>query len=676
MNSNEAKKRAIKLREVINYHRYLYHVLDKQEISDEALDSLKHELKILEDRFPKLVAKDSPTQRVGGAPLASFKKIRHTVPMLSIEDIFTKEELDNWGNYLKRLTSKGVSFFGELKVDGLALSLKYKNGLLEQASTRGNGVDGEDVTLNARTIESIPLKISIFKKLNHPKIKNKLSTLLTKGVVEVRGEVFINKDDFTAFNKEREKRGEASFANPRNLAAGSVRQLNSKLTALRPLSFLAYDIVTDLGCDTHSLEHEMLNVLGFKTDSTAKRCKDLDEAYAYWENIQNKRSSIPYQVDGVVVTVDDNTIFFSLGIAGKSPRGVRAFKFTPKQATTVVKDVKFHTGRTGAVTPIAILSPAHIGGVTITRATLHNLDEIKRLDVKIGDTVIIERAGDVIPKIISVLKNLRNKNVRPIRLPAHCPQCKIKLIRKTGEVILRCPNNKCESRQIEHIKHLVSRQAFDIKGFGPKIIIKLLEADLISDPADIFSLNEGDFMQLKGFKEKSSKNLINAIEKGKKISLARFINALNIRYVGSETALDLAKFFGSIDRLKKTTLSELNIIEGMGEVTARYAYEWFKDKHNLDFIDKLLKVGVAIEKEKLIRKKLKGKVFIFTGTLKHITRDDAKKRVNLLGGSTSSSISLNTSFVVLGANPGFKYDKAKKLGIKIIKEKEFLKLTS
>lgn len=676
MIKQEAKKRIQKLKETINHHRYLYHVLDKPEISDEALDSLKHELKELEDKFPEFRTPDSPTQRVGGEALDKFEKVRHSTPMLSIEDVFNAEEIYAWEAYLNRLTDKKANYFCEVKIDGLALSLVYRNGVLERAATRGNGLVGENVTENARTIETIPLRLKLFDSLKEKQINKNIKIAINEGVLEIRGEVYMPVKDFEKFNKEREKRGQEKYANPRNLAAGSIRQLDPSLTASRPLFFMAYDIVTDIGAKYHSQEHEALKAIGFRTDPTAKECKNVDDITKYWENIQKKREKISYQIDGVVIAVNDNELFQELGVAGKSPRGTRAFKFAAKQATTVIEDVKVQVGRTGAVTPIAILKPVNIGGVQISRASLHNFEEIDRLDARIGDTVVVERAGDVIPKVVEVVQGMRKKGSKKIKPPVRCPECGQGLVKKEGEAILRCINPNCESRKREHLYHFVSRAGFDIDGLGPKIINKLLDEELISDAVDIFTLEKGDLVLLEGFQEKSAQNVIDAVDAAKKIPLSRLINALNIRHVGMETSVDLAEKFGSIKKLEKAPLEEFYSIEGIGSVVAEELHEWFSKEENLDFVHRLINTGVEVEQPKRSGTKLKGKTFVFTGSLKNMTREEGEQKVRELGGDPSGSVSRNTDYVVAGDNPGSKYDKAKKLGIKILTEKEFQDLVS
>jgi len=458
MTKSEAKKRIEKLKKLINRHRYLYHVLDQEEISDEVFDTLKHKLALLESQFPDLVTPDSPTQRVGGVALEKFSKVEHSTPMLSIEDVFEIEELEDWEIYLGKLSDKRkLEYFCELKIDGFAVALRYRNGILDLAATRGNGRVGEDVTQNIKTIESIPLRLEIHKtKEIDPSLVENLKIKIEKGGVEVRGEVYMEKRAFEAFNRERVKAGEEPYANPRNLAAGSIRQLDPNLASSRPLKFIGYAMSTEFGQKTHSKEHEMLNALGFKTDRSATICKNIQEIGDYWKRIEKKRDSLPFLVDGVVVSVNNNAIFQELGVAGKSPRGIRAFKFSGKQATTKILDIQIQIGRTGAATPVAILEPVQVQGVTISRTTLHNEDEIERLDVRIGDTVIIERAGDVIPEVVRTLPELRTGKEKQFRMPKRCPVCDTILIRPTGEAIHRCPNKECRAQKREFLSHFVS----------------------------------------------------------------------------------------------------------------------------------------------------------------------------------------------------------------------------
>ncbi len=657
MAKQQAKQRIEKLKKLISHHRYLYHVLDKQEISDEAFDSLKHELYKLEQQFPEFITPDSPTQRVGGKPLEKFKKVEHETPMLSIEDVFSEKELQDWEDYLKRLApSTRLEYFCEYKIDGFAVTLIYQNGIFKTGATRGNGKIGEDVTQNLKTIESIPLKL----KIENCKLK-------IPGFVEVRGEVYMEK---AAFEKFR-----STYANPRNLAAGSIRQLDPKLAASRPLKFLAYDLVTDMSQKKHSQDHQILPLLGFKVDP-GKICQNIEEVVNFWRQVAKKRELLPYLVDGVVVNVNDNSLFQRLGVVGKSPRGMRAFKFSPKQATTKVLDIGVQVGRTGAITPVAHLEPVRCGGVTITRATLHNEDEIKRLGVKIGDTVIIERAGDVIPAVAKVLTELRTGKEKEFHFPRTCPICQTKLSKPAGEAIWRCPNKDCGARKRESLYYFASKKSFDIEGLGPKIIDQLVDENLISQAPDLFELKEGDLIPLERFAEKSAKNLVEAIEESKKIPLVRFIYTLGIRHVGEETAIAIANYLGSIDKLEKASKEDLEKIPDIGGIVAKSIHDWFQSKKNQKLIESLLKVGVKILPPEKVGRKLQGLAFVLTGTLEALTRSEAERKIRMLGGHPASSLSKQTDYLVAGENPGSKLAEAQKLGVKTITEKEFLKLLS
>jgi DNA ligase (NAD+) len=679
MTKKEVKRRIEKLKKLIHHHRYLYHVLDRQEISEAALDSLKKELFDLEQRFPELITPDSPSQRIGGKPLEKFAKVRHLQPMLSFNDAFSEEDMADWQERISKLLTekeqKEIDFYCELKIDGLAIELIYDKGILKTGSTRGDGLIGEDVTQNLKTIEAIPLKVRPRSDLGQTSLV-------------VRGEVFISKKEFEKLNKEQKKRNLAPFANPRNVAAGSIRQLDPKITAQRKLDSFAYDLISDLEQKTHEEEHKILKTLGFKTNPHNKYCKDLKEVFEFHNFWQKNREKLDYEIDGIVVQVNSNRLFKKLGVVGKAPRGAIAYKFPLKQATTQVEDIKVQVGRTGALTPVAYLKPVQVGGVTISRATLHNEDEIKRLGVKVGDTVIVGRAGDVIPDIIKVLPELRTGKEKSFKMPEKCPICARKVIRFKGEAVSRCSNPKCFAQQRRYFYHFISKGAFDIAGLGPKIIDKLLDAGLISDPADLFKLEVGDIIPLeslprrkpkaflRGFAEKSAQNLIEAIQSRKKISLARFIFALGIRNIGEETALDLAQHFGSLERLKKASLSDLENIMDVGPVVARSIFDWFHQKRNIQFLEKLKKVGIEIEIARVKAKKLKfkGLTFVLTGGLETMARDEAKAKIRELGGEISNSVSKKIDYVILGKEPGSKLEKAKKLGIKIIGEREFLKL--
>lgn len=674
MTKTEAKQRVAKLKKVINYHRYLYHVLDKPEISDAALDSLKHELYGLEQQYPDLVAPDSPTQRVGGQPLDKFIKVKHAQPMLSLEDIFSEEELVLWQKRIQKLLPhQKLDYFAELKIDGFAISLIYKNGVLAEGSTRGDGQIGENVTQNLKTIDSIPLSLELHHKLTSSSINRKINLLIRKGLIEIRGEVYMTKKAFEKTNQERQAQRLSLYANPRNTAAGSIRQLDPKVAAARQLNFLAYDLVTDLGQTTHEEKHRICQALGFKTDQGGY-CQDLSGIINFWKKIAKNRERLPYQIDGVVASVNHNQIFEKLGVAGKAPRGAIAFKFAPLETTTIVRDIIVQVGRTGALTPVAILKPIQIGGTTITRATLHNEDEVKRLDARVGDTVIVQRAGDVIPDIVEVIKNLRTGQEKKFSMPLKCPVCGSAVVRPAGEAVHRCSNSKCGAQQKERLAHFVSRKGFNIDGLGPKTINQLMDEGLVSDPADLFDLKEGDLTPLERFAEKSAANLVESIQHSKKIALAKFIYALSIRHVGEETAIDLANYFGNLDELRKAKLEILETISDVGQVVAKSIVEWFNDKVNLKLLEKLSAAGVLIAKVKTAAKILAGQTFVLTGELESFTRDEAKDKIRNLGGNVAGSVSKQTDYVVAGKEPGSKYDKAQKLGIKIINEKEFLAL--
>lgn len=662
MDKHQAKERIQKLKKLIDYHRHLYHVQDKQEISDEASDSLKKELFDLEQQYPEFVTSDSPTQRVGGEPLEEFKKVRHREKMLSLNDVFSKEDLQDWLNRISKLLSPGeqskLDFYGEPKIDGLAIELEYENGAFARGSTRGDGIVGEDITQNLKTVEAIPLSIDFKKNL------------------VVRGEIFISKKEFEAINKLQIKNELPLYANARNTAAGSVRQLDPKTTATRKLDSFAYDIIAGIETKTHEEKHEVLKKIGFKTNAHNQHCKSLQDALHFYEQVGKIREKLPYEIDGVVLIVNDNQLFEKLGVVGKAPRGAVAFKFAQSQSTTIIEDIKIQIGRTGAMTPVAWLKPVQVSGITITRATLHNEDEIRRLDVKIGDTVIVGRAGDVIPDIIKVLPELRTGKEKKFAMPRFCPSCGTKLERSETEALWRCPNIKCPAREKRLFYHFVSRTAFNVDGLGPKIIDRLLDEGIIHDQADLFSLQEKDIVGLERFAEKSAENLIQSIQEKKEVPLAKFIYALGIRNVGEQTAIDLAEKFGSLENIKKAKLEDFESILNIGPVVAKSAYEWFNNEENIKLLDKLQKAGVKIinPKAEASSKKLAGKKFVITGSLESMARDEAKNKIRALGGQVSESVSKNLDFLVAGEDPGSKLGKANKLGVKILDEKEFLDL--
>ena len=661
MNKQEAKNRIEKLREVINHHRYLYHVLDKQEISDSALDSLKKELFDLETEFPDLITPDSPTQRIGGKPLKEFKKIKHSQRMTSFNDAFSKEDMEDWQERFIKLLPESeknkVDYYCELKIDGLAIELIYKDGVLQTGSTRGDGNVGEDITQNLKTVEAIPLTID------------------DKREIIVRGEVFVTKKEFERMNKEQQAKGLPVYANPRNIAAGSVRQLDPKITSARKLDSFAYELLTDFGQITHEDKHKILKDLGFKTNKHNKYCKSLNEVLHFREQWIKEREKLDYEIDGVVVLVNNNEIFEKLGIVGKAPRAGIAFKFPQSQSTTKVVDIKVQVGRTGAMTPVAVLEPVQVTGITITRATLHNEDEIKRLGLKIGDTVIVGRAGDVIPDIIKVLPELRTGKEKTFKMPTSCPSCGTKLEKTETEVLLRCPNPKCFAKQRRNFYHFASRSAFNFDGLGPKIIDRLMDEGLANDPSDLFDLKEDDVKDLERFAEKSAENLIKSIQEKREIPLAKFIYALGIRNIGEETAIDLAEHFQSLNKIKTANLDDFEKILDIGPVVAKSIYEWFSEKDNLKFLEKLeKKLKITNPKPSPGSEKLKGKTFVLTGSLEKMSRDEARAKIRELGGDVSDSVSSKTDYVVVGSEPGSKAEKAKKLGIKSLDEKQFLNL--
>ncbi|MFA4941333.1 MAG: NAD-dependent DNA ligase LigA [Patescibacteria group bacterium] len=696
MNKDKIKNRIEKLKSEIDNYRYLYHVLDKSEISDAALDSLKNELFKLEMANPEFITPDSPTQRVGGKPLDKFKKVTHSRPMMSLFDAFSEQDMKDWEERIKKLIPlapliKG-GYYAELKLDGLAMSLRYEKGIFKQGATRGDGKIGEDVTQNLKTIESIPLKLRQPAKnelekigLDSEQIKT-LENLLENGKLEFRGEAIMTAKVFEKLNKKYQKEGKPLLANPRNGAAGSIRQLDPALSAERELDFYVYALISDLNLNNHSEEHELAKVLGFKVLEQNKYCRDLSEVIKFHDYWEKNREKMPFECDGVVVVVNDLDLWEKLGIVGKGPRYMMAYKFAAEQATTKIEDVVWQVGRTGAITPIAVLTPVRVGGVTIAHATLHNMDEIKRLGIKIGDTVIIERAGDVIPKVIKVLPNLRSGQEKNISVPNKCPMCESEIVKVPGEVAYRCSNKKCYAVNLRNLTHWAGKGAADIEGLGPKIIEHLVKEGLISDISDFYALTVGDLKPLERFAEKSADNLIKSIESKKEMALAKFIYGLGIRHVGEESAIllsrqikntkskisisEITKYFENLD------LEDLAKLPDIGPIVAQSIYDWFHDSHNLSLLEKLEKNGVKIKVSKIgiKNKELEGKTFVLTGTLPGLTREEAKAKIRELGGNISSSVSKKTDYVVAGDEPGSKYDDAQKLGVKIVDEEKFLKM--
>ncbi|MDP2736296.1 MAG: NAD-dependent DNA ligase LigA, partial [bacterium] len=573
-------------------------------------------------------------------------------------------------------------YYAELKMDGLAVALIYEKGRFVLGATRGDGEIGENVTQNLKTIEAIPLTLRQPAEVELKKLGlsgesvKKLYQALENGRLEARGEAIISTKVFAELNKQYKKQGRAELANPRNAAAGSIRQLDSKLTAERKLDCHIYSLATDLGLARHEQEHELAKLLGFKVLKQNKYCQNLDEAIKFHDYWEKNRDKVPFECDGVVTVINDLNLWPKLGIVGKGSRYMMAYKFAAEQATTTVEGVVWQVGRTGVLTPTAHLKPVKVYGVTVGRATLHNLDEIRRLGLKIGDTVIIERAGDVIPKVIKILPNLRVGSELEIKVPKQCPVCSGGVEKVAGEVAYRCINKNCYAVNLRNLTHWASRNAMDIDGLGPKIIEQLIKEGLVKDISDFFNLIIGDLKPLERFADKSADNLIAAIAAKKEVELARFIYSLGIRHVGEESALALAKHFGSLEKIKQASLDEINLIYDFGEIMAKSAYGWFHDKNNLELLARLAAAGVKVKSLKLSAKnaKLAGKIFVLTGSLEKLTRDQAKAKIRELGGDISSSVSKNTDYVVAGSEAGSKLEKAQKLGVKVIDEEEFIKM--
>ncbi len=656
-----------KLKELIEHHRERYYTLDQPEISDQAYDSLAHELEALEREYPELKGGDSPSDRVGGAPLKEFKKVGHKVAQWSFNDAFTAEEIIEFDARVKRFLKgagilKNPTYTCELKIDGLKVVLEYKEGKLFRAATRGDGVIGEDVTHNVRTIASVPL-------------------LLTEPIdIIAEGEVWMKKSTLESLNKERAIRGEEPFANPRNVAAGSLRQLDPKISASRKLEMFVYDIAESSRVIPSSQEDELkeLNKLGFQVNRHFKQVKNIEDVLTYWRDWQVKAPKEDYQIDGIVVKVNERDLQETLGYTGKAPRFAIAFKFPAEQVTTIIEDIVFQVGRTGVITPVAHLKPVLVYGSVVSRATLHNEDEIKRLDVRIGDTVILQKAGDVIPDIVSVVKELRTAKQKPFVFPTHIEACGGDglIERVPGQVAWRCVNKNSFAQFKRKLYHFASKKAFNIDGMGPKIIDALLDAGLITSFEDFFTLKRGDLLTLPRFAEKSVDNLLESINKARRVSLARFIISLSIPQVGEETAYDLAEHFTTIENLERAKVEELQAINGVGDIVAQSIVLWFKDLEHKKMLKGLLKV-VTIEE--MIEKKetsniFSGKTIVLTGTLQTLSRDEAKELIRKAGGNSSGSVSTQTHYVVAGESAGSKLKEAEKLGVPVLTEAEFLKM--
>lgn len=663
MKKKEAQKRADELRTVIDNYRYRYHVLDDPLVTDEVFDSLMRELRAIEEKFPSLIVPDSPTQRVGGRAMAKFKNITHKRLMLSLNDIFDLEELKAWEERIHKLTGRSrLEYYAELKMDGLAIALQYEDGIFVRAITRGDGRVGEDVTHTVRTIQTVPLKLRQSTKVSSEVYK----------FFEVRGEIIIPKDEFKRINNERRLAGEPLFANPRNAGAGTVRQLDPAVAADRGLEFFAYGIEMDLpGMTTHAVEHNIARELGFKVEPNDKKLHSLREMEDYIKYWELARQKLPYQTDGLVIALNDNTAFEQLGVVGKAPRGAVAFKYPAETATTILEDIRVSIGRTGAVTPYAVLTPVLVAGSTVRRATLHNEGEVIRKDLRIGDTVIIQKAGDIIPEVLGPIKKLRTGKETIWAMPLSVDG--VKVIKSKGEAVARLESLQGSKIRWQQLIHFVSKTAFDISGLGEKILAQLMEEGLIQTPADIFTLQKDDLVGLERFADMKAENIIESIESHKVISLDRFLYALGIRYVGTKIANDVAQYFCSLDRFLKAKIEDLDSIDGVGEVVSKSILDWVGDEQNQRLVHNLLLAGVMVQDvATLAQGRLSGTTWVFTGTMDSLSRDEAGSKVRSLGGSVTNVVGKNTDYVVIGSKPGGKYQKAKELGIAILNEKEFL----
>ena len=716
MQKIDIQKRIEKLRMEIEHLRNEYHIKNTPNITDDVYDSLTRELSMLIEKYPEFTDINAPENRVAGKPLDKFEKVKHKTRMLSLNDAFSYDELYEWEKRIKKLTSpnppltgegKGGVYFCEVKFDGLAVSLIYENGKFIRGATRGDGYIGEDITENLKMINSIPLNLTHFAK---DFVKDFAEDRLPQ-IFEVRGEVVMRKDIFEKLNKKQEKEGKIIFANTRNVAAGSLRQLDPQLVKERNLDFFAYDLEYPLGgfaskLETHFQKHNILRDLGFNVEKNEANCANLKEVESFIKKFEKIRMNFSYGTDGIVVSVNDLKLQETLGIVGKAPRYMIAFKYPAEKATTIVKDIKINVGRTGVLTPLAIFEPTSVAGSIVSKATLHNMDQIERLDLRIGDTVVIEKAGDVIPKVVEVLTRMRTGKEFKFKMPNHCPVCggniekKIKnppqpsLVKVGGiysppdkgdigglgnSVAYFCINKKCPAKNERYLDFFV--KVFGIYELGPKILRRFKDEGLISDAADIFTLKKEDIMILDRFGEKSAENIIKEINDKKKIAFSRFIWSLGILHVGEETSRILAEHFFTLEKLLNIShkphlwLEEINSIENIGGAVSKSLYDFFNDKSNLHFIEKLKRNGIVIEKiEKKKENKFKGLIFVLTGTLQNMSREIAKEKIIDLGGKVASSVSKNTSYIVAGEESGNKLKNAQKLGIKILNEEEFLKM--
>jgi len=661
----DVEKKMEALRDKIRHHEYLYYVLDQPEIGDAEFDQLMQQLKGLEAEHPELLTADSPTQRVGGKPREGFVKVPHSSPMLSLDNTYNEDELRNWERRVHELSGRSdVDYVCELKLDGMSLALIYEDGKLVRGITRGDGTVGEDVTLNVRTVRSIPLSIP----------KDGLKKAGMPVDFEVRGELLMPTAAFKKLNEERERAGLSTFANPRNFTAGTVRQLDSSITAQRRLDFFPYFLLQNgrTYFDRHSKTLAALDTAGFKVNANRKLVHNMEEVWAFIKEWEGKRESLAYEIDGIVVKVDRTALQDELGFTGKAPRWAIAYKYAARAGITKLEDIRVQVGRTGKLTPVAMLAPVLIGGTTVRNATLHNMDEIERLGVKIGDWVQVERGGDVIPKVAKVIEDKDHpRGTRAFEMPERCPVCGTRVVRTEGEVDYRCVNANCPAKLQGTILHFASRGVMNIEGMGDALVAQLTERGLVKNVADIYKLTKKDLLGLERFADKSAQNIIDEIERSKKLPLERVIYGLGIRMVGERTAQFLAEHFGSMEELETASVDELQNVNEVGPRIAESIVEFFSIAANRKLVERLREAGLTLTGQKKQRgTKLAGKTFVLTGTLAHFTRDAAKKMIEDAGGKVAGSVSKKTDYVVAGADAGSKLDKAQKLGIEVIGEKE------
>ncbi len=660
------RRRAEALRREIEEHNYRYYVLDAPTIPDAEYDRLVRELESLEQEYPELITPDSPTRRVGAPPLESFAEVRHQVPMLSLANAFSEEEVRDFDRRVReRLGREQVEYVAEYKLDGLAVSLRYEEGVLVRGATRGDGYRGEDVTANVRTIPAIPLRL---RGKGWPR------------VLEVRGEVFMTRSGFERLNREQEQKGEKAFANPRNAAAGSLRQLDSRVTASRPLTMYCYGYGVVEGGELPATHYEVLQHFrdwGLRVSDAVRRCPDIEACLAYYREVQGRRDRLDFDIDGMVYKVNSIAWQEQLGYVARAPRWAIAHKFPPEEELTVVEEIEVQVGRTGALTPVAKLRPVRVGGVTVSSATLHNELEVARKDVRVGDTVVVRRAGDVIPEIVRVVPERRPSGTKPFRMPDRCPVCGSEAILPEGEAVRRCTGGLfCPAQKIRAIIHFASRRAMDIEGLGEKLVVQLVGKGLINDVADIYDLTHEQLASLERMGDKSAENLLEAIERSKQTTLARFLYALGIREVGEATAATLASHFGSLEAIMEAEEERLMQVPDIGPVVAAHIAAFFRQQHNREIIDRLLRAGIRWPKPKRPQgeQPLAGRTFVLTGTLSSMTREEAKERIQALGGRVSGSVSRKTDYVVVGEAPGSKLARARELGVPTLDEQSFLQL--